>query len=288
MYSLDLASGVAVTTSTLSLVPRLHAGGRYMYVGGYACTKWDISQGVLKSAASNVFAIGCGGNLWLSEDGRRAFNACAKVYTTSDIPAQDGQYNATLSSAGGLVWADESAQRQTTAVIPLSGTGAADDTQVQFYGDASLAFIRSSALPRFSINGTSFAAHGRFVFWNQAATAVYAVVQADPSAHLLAGSGVSLVQATASNQFALTLATAPVNAGNVSPASGISYPAGSLVPVSVTPSAPNSISLGPRTFQFSSWTGPVANPALASTSVTMTGPVTITANLIPTSSFFVT
>ena len=40
--------------------------------------------------------------------------------------------------------------------------------------------------------------------------------------------------------------------------------------------------------QFSNWINGVANPALASTSVTLTAPLTITANVIPTKPFFVT
>src|SRR5439155_23504870 len=98
------------------------------------------------------------GNFWLTEDGRRAFTACAKVYTTSDIPAQDAQYNGTLSSASAVVWADESAQQQTTAVIPAvsgfnftPGALQAGDTQVQIYGDAFLGYNGSIPLPQFTV-----------------------------------------------------------------------------------------------------------------------------------------
>jgi len=57
----------------------------------------------------------------------------------------------------------------------------------------------------------------------------------------------------------------------VSTASGNYYGSGSLVPLVATPNAG---------YVFSSWTGPVANASSASTTVNMTGPVSVTANFV--------
>ena len=80
-------------------------------------------------------------------------------------------------------------------------------------------------------------------------------------------------------QYQLTAQVTPVAAGAVFPPSGGYYTAGTPVSVSVSPSL--------STFQFSNWSGGVVSPALASSSVTMDGPKTLSANFIPISSFFV-
>jgi len=69
-------------------------------------------------------------------------------------------------------------------------------------------------------------------------------------------------------QFLLTTAANPAIGGTVTPASG-SYAANTVVSLTAKPSAG---------YVFSSWTGNVANPSSASTSVTMTGAQSVTAN----------
>jgi uncharacterized protein (TIGR03437 family) len=196
IYSLEVSSGTVTATSAIydGRVPRLYSTGKSMYVGGNGFSKWDISGGVAALAPQTGGSNTCG-NLWLTEDGRRAFTACATVYTTSDIPAQDWQSNGTLPAASQVAWADESAQRQITAVIPTAsgynstGIKQADDTQVQLYNDANLGYSGAIPLPAFPAGGTSYPAHGRFVFWNRNATDLYVVMDADSSAQLSSSSG---------------------------------------------------------------------------------------------------
>jgi hypothetical protein len=57
--------------------------------------------------------------------------------------------------------------------------------------------------------------------------------------------------------------------GNVTPASGTFYDAGTVVNVTATPNSG---------FVFANWTGPVTNPNAAATTVTMSAPATVTAN----------
>src|SRR5258708_29276092 len=59
--------------------------------------------------------------------------------------------------------------------------------------------------------------------------------------------------------------------GTVSPASGSYFPAGSTVSLLATADAG---------YVFSTWTGPVANPSSASTTVVMSGPTTATAQFV--------
>jgi hypothetical protein len=78
--------------------------------------------------------------------------------------------------------------------------------------------------------------------------------------------------ASFSTQYLLTTAANPSNGGSVTPASGTYYAAGSGVSLAATANTG---------YSFSSWTGNVANPNSASTTVTMSAPETVTANFSP-------
>jgi List-Bact-rpt repeat protein/Big-like domain-containing protein/centrosomal CEP192-like protein/HYDIN/CFA65/VesB family protein len=75
--------------------------------------------------------------------------------------------------------------------------------------------------------------------------------------------------ASFTTQYQLTTAANPTNGGTVSPASGTFYNSGTVVPLMATPNAG---------FAFSSWTGNVASPTSASTTIAMTAPQSVIAN----------
>jgi beta-lactam-binding protein with PASTA domain/sugar lactone lactonase YvrE len=85
------------------------------------------------------------------------------------------------------------------------------------------------------------------------------------------GSAVNLVVSTGPAKYVLTTAASPASGGSVIPPSGNTYSANTLVYLTATPNAG---------YVFSNWTGPVAIPNSASTTVTMTAPETVTANFI--------
>jgi len=72
-----------------------------------------------------------------------------------------------------------------------------------------------------------------------------------------------------STQVSLFTSVIPVGSGGVSPVGSSSYSFGSVVPVIATPSP---------AYRFTGWSGPVAAPSSASTTVTMNGSITVTAN----------
>ena len=76
--------------------------------------------------------------------------------------------------------------------------------------------------------------------------------------------------ATFTTQYQLTTAVSPPGSGTVLPASGSWYNAGS---------SPSIIATAGSGYAFSSWSGPVANFASTATTVSMTGPATVTANM---------
>jgi hypothetical protein len=73
-------------------------------------------------------------------------------------------------------------------------------------------------------------------------------------------------------QYQLTTAVNPTNGGSVSPVTGGFYNANTVVPISATPNSG---------FNFSNWTGNVADPNSANTTVTMSAPQSVTANFVP-------
>jgi Divergent InlB B-repeat domain/Abnormal spindle-like microcephaly-assoc'd, ASPM-SPD-2-Hydin len=75
--------------------------------------------------------------------------------------------------------------------------------------------------------------------------------------------------ASFATQYQLTTAASPSNGGTVSPNSGNYYNSGTVVPLTATANAG---------YNFSNWTGNVANSTSASTTITMTAPQSVTAN----------
>jgi uncharacterized repeat protein (TIGR02543 family) len=69
--------------------------------------------------------------------------------------------------------------------------------------------------------------------------------------------------------YQLSTAVSPARAGTVTPASGRYFPPNTTVRLQATAKAG---------YVFSGWTGSAANPAASSTSITMTGPLSVTAN----------
>jgi len=70
-------------------------------------------------------------------------------------------------------------------------------------------------------------------------------------------------------QYKLTITASPAAGGIVTPANGGTYAAGTVVPITATAASG---------YQFTGWTGTVANPSSASTTVTMSAAEAVTAN----------
>ncbi len=206
IFSLEVSSGAVTPTSAIynGRVPRLSIDSNYMYVGGNWFSKWSISQGVARIINNNSSSVSTCGNLWLTEDGRRMFTACARVYRVSSVPAEDLQYNGTLSTLTSVTWADQSAVQQSTAVLAGSGLSQGA-TQLQIYGDAFLDFLGSLPLPPFTVGARLYPSYGQFVFWNSDETRLVLVVKADTSANLSSAYGISVMSPSTAGQNPFTI-----------------------------------------------------------------------------------
>lgn len=114
---------------------------------------------------------------------------------------------------------------------------------------------------------TSAGTQSTFATWSDGGTISHSVT---------APATATTYTANFNTSYQLTTAASPSIGGSVSPASGAYYAAGTVVNLSATPSA---------SYNFISWTGPVANPGSAMTTVTMNGPQSVTANFDTTTGF---
>ena len=87
-----------------------------------------------------------------------------------------------------------------------------------------------------------------------------------------ASAGTLSYTASFTTSYLLTSGVSPSGSGTVSPVSGSYYAAGTPVPLVATAANTG--------YKFVNWTGPVASASSASTSVTMSGPASVTANFV--------
>jgi len=116
--------------------------------------------------------------------------------------------------------------------------------------------------PQIPVLGTEYT----FTQWSDGTTGL--------SDTVTASAGTTSYTASFSTSYLLTTAASPSGAGTASPATGSYYPFGAVVNLSATANAG---------YGFISWTGNVASASSASTTVTMIGPESVTANFEPTS-----
>jgi hypothetical protein len=175
----NIASGIETLWNWVyagSTAGKISPNGKYLYLN--STKRYDITQ-PLPSAFD---ATGTSSpRQWFSQDGSRLFSGSGQAFRLSDVASQDLQYNGTLESGGLSAVADSSVQ-QATAVV---ATGSTNDTAIQFFAQQYLAAIGSIAIPKFTSGANSYAAHGRYLFWNAAGNRLYAVVQADPDSGFL-------------------------------------------------------------------------------------------------------
>ncbi len=98
-----------------------------------------------------------------------------------------------------------------------------------------------------------------FVSWSDGGAASHSITLPGPAT----------LTASFQGQYQLTTSASPAAGGTVTPASGGFYGSGSVVNLTATAASG---------YVFTSWSGPVANPSSASTTVTMSAPESVTAN----------
>jgi hypothetical protein len=90
--------------------------------------------------------------------------------------------------------------------------------------------------------------------------------------HTVVAASTASYTATFGLAYLLTMAASPAGGGTVSPATGTYFSAGTVVPLSATAG---------KGFAFTGWTGGVASPSSATTTIKMNAPETVTGNFVP-------
>ncbi len=172
LFSMRVADGewTAASDAFPNSIPwsRKQPGTPVLYVGS---ERYSIANGLL---GGNVTGAGssiiCGDRYWFFENGRSLLGSCGTLYRTPAVLEE------LLSTAGQLdgatrplLGASHSELRKSVAVVG-STTSFLESTpadEVRIYGEERLGPSGQRALPP--------GRRGRYVFWNQASTAVFAI-----------------------------------------------------------------------------------------------------------------
>ena len=194
--SVQISNGALTTLSDTYYgnIPRIDPSGNYLYVGaaGEGASELNISNGPATLVGSFFGAVG--GNIWLSEDGVRLIDSGGNVYFTSTNPSggQGLPADGRLFTAGVVDWVADSQAHQQIAILSDPSYGPAD-TQLQIYASNGLQLESQTAMPGFSNNDTTYVSRGKYLFWNSAASKLFAVTEADITSGLLSDYAVNTI-----------------------------------------------------------------------------------------------
>jgi hypothetical protein len=191
-----------------------------------------------------------------SNQGTASFSATLQSGGSQSITATDTQNGAITGTASTTV---NSSVQVTVGTSPAGLSFMVDGTTYTSAQSLSWTIGSIHTLATSSPQTPSSGTQNVFTNWSDGGVLSHSVTASSSTLGYTAFFG---------TQYLLTTAVAPSGSGTVSPATG--YQAAlSSVPLLASPAAG---------YAFSSWTGPVANAGNASTTVNMTGPLTVTAN----------
>jgi hypothetical protein len=147
---------------------------------------WDVSN---PAALIPGGQFGCGA-AGLSSDGLRFFDRCGGVKHTSIDSTGNAIYLTTLPKSIVPQALASSSVLGNIAVVPV---GAGYGAQAPIYYDNEIWLLSADyynptghfVMPDFTVNGKSYQAHGRNVFYNANSSVMYVVMQADNASGLL-------------------------------------------------------------------------------------------------------
>lgn len=125
------------------------------------------------------------GNFWFGEGGEKLYSRCAELFTATQPLTTNPLYAGSLVGIKAVRWLDDSIAANALVVIRGSTNIFSDplgvyDVEVRLIERTFQNPIRTDELPSFP--GTRFPSHGRFVFWNSAASRYLVLAQGDDAA----------------------------------------------------------------------------------------------------------
>ncbi len=195
--SISLATGQAITASTTyyGTGGRLDPAVNAIYVSWDSTypsllARYSVTGDTLSNQVQDVdfetYRL-CGDN-WFSSDGTRIYNGCGNVFHASSNPNTDMTF---LGPIPGLTniqsLAISNAIQRIAAipeVVPYVISPDSDD-EIRLYEDNHFNPVGRFVLPSFTVNGNTYVGHGRWVFFNNAGSALYSFVEADTTSGLV-------------------------------------------------------------------------------------------------------
>jgi len=183
-----------------SSAAKLHPSGTAIYttrdgVSPNDIHKYDVSTGTLNGNVDSIYHgdYPICGPLWPSADGKRVFTGCGTAFAASpQAPAQDMRYWSSLPEPGGIIALAESVSRRQLAVVRRSfyPDTTTRDAEVLLYDTDYLTWAGRFRVPDFTASTKTFAAHSKWVFFDNTSSLIYVVAQADRSSGMLNDFGV--------------------------------------------------------------------------------------------------
>lgn len=222
--SVNLSSGTVSNGSAFFAgIGRLHPSGQAIYstrdgTSPNDIEKYDISTGPITLQTDSPYHgdyPACG-QVWFSPDGSRIYNGCATVYRSSADPKLEMTYVTALPGIGSVVTLAESAQLKRIALIQgaltyYSPSIPPNDTEVSLLDSDYVSPAGKYTLTDFVAGANSFKAHGKWVFFNAASTALYVVKYADATSGLLNDFAVETIPVASPAPCAATFASGGTN-----------------------------------------------------------------------------
>lgn len=176
----------------------LHPSGSRLYSTRDGITpndihRFDVSTGPITGETDSRYHgdYSVCGEVWISDDGQRIFNSCGTFFRYDSVTENDLRYGGTLEGTTNVTWLGLSPAAGRVAAIPREpyytppGEEPATDSEVRFFDPDYLRHLGTAALPDFETAGKKYKAHGKWLFYNGAGTALYVLMQADSTSGLI-------------------------------------------------------------------------------------------------------
>jgi len=199
--SINIATGAPSSSNYLSFNvtgPRLNTAVNAIYgtrdgTSPNDVEKIDVSTGPMTAQTDSIYHgdYSVCGPVFLSPSQSRIYTGCGTIFRASTDSSLDMHYVGNMPGVTNLKAFSESASTKRIAVVSSINQGG-----YYYYGpyDESLIYLYESdfrnqigtfKMPSFQAGQNSFAAHGKWLFFNSTGATLYALEQADPSSGFL-------------------------------------------------------------------------------------------------------
>ena len=279
-YTLNSAAPGSVTNVTSTA-----ANGTYG-VGALIAIQVTFSEAVTVSGIPQLALNSGGVAAYSSGSGSSTLNFAYTVAAGQSSSHLDYASSAALTLNGGTIQGSGGGAVSLTLPAPGAAGSLSANKSLAIASAAAITIQTVPAGLQFSVDGGAAQTAPQTVSLAQGQHTVAVATSQTPGAGILdqfanwsdggaathaitVGTGAAAYTATFTTEYQLTWSASPAAGGSVTPASGTYFVAGTVVSVTAKPNTG---------YAFSSWTGAVASPSSAASTVTMTAPLAVTAN----------